>query len=129
MQGVVMLKHTGPMTEISYFRDREPVGMKRRARREFWRAFRRESSLVVAEQLNDVGDVSNVFTSFAQSDAEQVAAWDTEARIEARMVVLMARKDALRDELYEVQDEAERLSDRLWCIQNRTCMCSACTGI
>ena len=116
MKGVTMLKQTGPMTEISYYRDREPVGMKRRARRIFWRAHRRELSLVIADQLTDATDfaLANVFTSHAEDDAVQVAEWDEAVQVEARLSRNRERRAALQDEMYELQDEAERLHDRLW---------------
>lgn len=127
MQGVTMLKNTGAMTEAAYYGSyaREPVGVRRRARREFWRAFRREAVMVIADQLDngEVEPVANVFTAMAQADAQQAEAWEVEADIEARLTKLHARRAALYDELYEANEAIERLSDRLYCVRHGVCSC------
>lgn len=71
MQGVVMLKHTGPMTEISYFRDREPVGMKRRGRRGREEARRAQSSAQLESQCTSVCVLRSVIISSVQGSTRK----------------------------------------------------------
>ena len=116
MKGVTMLKHTGPMTEISYFCGREPVGMKRRARRIFWHAHRRELALVIAEQLMDASDLAleNVFSIGAEQDRENAMIQAEIDHLERRLNSLRRHREDLRDQMYELEDESERIHDRIW---------------
>lgn len=127
MKGMTFMTRevAGRYGEVSYYGPREPVGKKRYARKVFWRAHRRSGSTVIADQLDEgsVEPVANIFTAFAQADAEQAYLWEEEAKTEARLTELRKKREWLREALYEVNESIESLWDHLDCVQQGFCCC------
>ena len=111
--------------DVSDYGPREPVGTKRYARRQFWRAHRRSTKAIIVDQM-DMGftdPVANVFTAMAQSDAEQAYLWDEEDKTEARLIALRKKREWLYDMLYDTNESIEANVDHLFCVQQGFCCC------